>query len=96
MGTAKQSATAYKPHYLLQGGYLMDMGADIKFKPNMLIKYVNGSPVQIDLNANFLFKETIWLGASLRSMDSVDLLAEIQLSPNLQLGYSYDFTTSRL
>lgn len=96
LGTAKQSATAYKPHYLLHGGYLTDLGADIKFKPNMLIKYVNGSPVQMDLNANFLFKETLWIGASLRSMASVDLLAEIQLSPNLQLGYSYDFTTTRL
>ncbi len=94
--TASYSSTAYKPHYMLQGGYLTDLGEDIKFKPNVLLKYVNGSPVQIDLNANFLFKETLWLGASLRSMDSVDLLAEIQLSSNLQLGYSYDFTTSRL
>jgi len=96
LGTAAYSATAYKPHYLLQGGYLTDLGEDIKFKPNLLLKYVNGSPVQIDLNANFLFKETLWIGASLRSMDSVDLLAEIQLTPNVQLGYSYDFTTSRL
>jgi type IX secretion system PorP/SprF family membrane protein len=95
-GTSINSATAYKPHYLLQGGYLLDLVDDIKFKPNALIKYVNGSPVQIDLNANFLFKETIWLGVSLRSMDSVDLLAKVQLNSNLQLGYSYDFTTSRL
>lgn len=96
LGIDSHSATAYKPHYLLQGGYITDLGEDIKFKPNLLLKYVNGSPVQIDLNANFLFKETLWLGASLRSLDSVDLLAEIQLSPNVQLGYSYDFTTSRL
>lgn len=96
LGTSTNSSTAYKPHYLLQGGYLTDLSEDIKFKPNALIKYVNGSPVQIDLNANFLFKETLWLGVSLRSMDSVDFLAEIQLSPNLQFGYSYDFTTSRL
>ena len=80
----------------MQGGYIADMGRDLKFKPNVLIKYVDGSPVQIDLNANFLLKETLWLGASLRSMDSIDFLAEVQLSPNLQLGYSYDFTTSRL
>ncbi|MDP3466845.1 MAG: type IX secretion system membrane protein PorP/SprF [Daejeonella sp.] len=96
MGASTYTVTAYKPHYILQGGYLADLGEDIKFKPNVLLKYVNGSPVQIDLNANFLFKETLWLGASLRSMDSVDLLAEIQLSPNVQLGYSYDFTTTRL
>ena len=90
------SATAYKPHYILQGGYITDLGPDIKFKPNILMKYVSGSPVQIDLNANFLFKETLWLGGSVRSMDSFDVLAEVQLTPNIQLGYSYDFTTSKL
>ena len=90
------SATAYKPHYILQGGYITDLGPDIKFKPNILMKYVGGSPVQIDVNANFLIKETLWLGGSVRSMDSFDLLAELQLTPNIQLGYSYDFTTSKL
>lgn len=90
------SAASYKPHYILQGGYLTDISEDIKFKPNLLIKYVNGSPVQMDLNANFLIRESIWIGASLRSMDSLDLLAEMQLTPNIQLGYSYDFTTSKL
>lgn len=90
------SATAYKPHYIVQGGYLASLGPDVKFKPNVLVKYVNGSPVQVDLNANFLLKETLWLGGSLRSMDSFDFIAEIQVTPSIQVGYSYDFTTSQL
>lgn len=96
LGSASESATAYKPHYIMQGGYLTNLSPDIKFKPNVLVKYVAGSPVQVDVNANFLFKETLWLGGSVRSMDSFDVLAEIQVTPMLQLGYSYDFTTSKL
>jgi len=96
LGTSNSSNTAHRPHFIMQGGYLKDLGADVKFKPSVMVKYVNGSPVQVDLNANFLLKETLWVGASLRSMDSVDLLAEMQLTPSIQLGYSYDFTTSRL
>ncbi len=69
---------------------------DVKFKPNVLIKYVNGSPMQIDVNANVLLKETVWLGVSVRSFDSVDALAEVQVTPGIQLGYSYDFTTTQL
>lgn len=88
--------TAYKPHYILQGGYITDLNDMIKFKPNVLVKYVSGSPVQIDVNANFLVNETFWIGGSLRSMDSFDLIAEVNLTPNIQLGYSFDFTTSRL
>lgn len=90
------NGTAHRPHYMLQAGYLASLGEDVKFKPNMMVKYVNGSPVQVDLNANFLLKETIWLGASLRSLDSFDVLAEIEVTPNVQIGYSYDFTTSDL
>ena len=96
LGGDSPSQTAYKPHYILQGGYLASLGPDIKFKPNVLVKYVSGSPVQIDVNANFLLKETIWLGGSVRSMDSFDVIAELQLTPSIQLGYSYDFTTSKL
>lgn len=90
------TGTSHKPHYLLQAGYLVPLGEDVKFKPNMMVKYVNGSPMQIDLNANFLLKETIWLGASLRSLDSFDVLAEVEVTPNIQIGYSYDFTTTAL
>ncbi|MBC7759939.1 MAG: type IX secretion system membrane protein PorP/SprF [Phormidesmis sp. FL-bin-119] len=95
-GGDSPSETAYKPHYIIQGGYLVSLGQDVKFKPNVLVKYVSGSPVQIDVNANFLLKEMIWLGGSVRSMDSFDIIAEIQVTPNIQLGYSYDFTTSKL
>lgn len=93
---ATASETAYKPHYILQGGYLADLGPDFKLKPNALIKYVNGAPMQIDLNANVLVKEAVWLGASWRSFDSFDFIAEVQLTPQLQLGYAYDFTTTEL
>jgi type IX secretion system PorP/SprF family membrane protein len=96
LGGDAPTETAYKPHYIMQGGYLASLGADVKFKPNVLVKYVSGSPVQVDVNANFLLKETLWLGGSLRSMDSFDIIAELQLTPNIQLGYSYDFTTSKL
>jgi type IX secretion system PorP/SprF family membrane protein len=85
-----------KPHFLMTGGYLIPIGESLKFKPNVLAKYVSGSPLQIDLNANLLIAETVWIGASWRSFDSVDAIAQIVLNKNIQVGYSYDFTTSTL
>ncbi len=92
----RRTSTSFKKHYIINGGYLMALGENLKFKPNILFKYVNGSPMQMDLNANFLISETLWLGASWRSFDSMDFLAEIQISPKMQIGYSYDMTHSRL
>ncbi len=98
LGSLAKSAnkTAYRPHYILQAGYLIDLNENVKFKPNFLIKYVNGSPTQFDINANFLLNQKVWLGASYRSLDSFDALLSVFLTPDLQVGYSYDFTNTAL
>lgn len=90
------SKTAYRPHYLLQAGYLVDINPDLKLKPNFLVKYVNGSPIQFDLNASILIAETLWLGASYRSLDSFNGVAAFRVTPDLQVAYSYDLTTTAL
>ena len=90
------SAPPVKPYFIFQSGALFDINLDYKFKPNALIKYVNGSPMQIDLNANFLIKEVLWLGASYRSFDSFDASASVFITQDIQLGYSYDFASTQL
>lgn len=81
-------------HYFISSGYVFDLSQDLKFKPNILVKAVNNAPVEFDLNANFLIKELIWLGVSWRSFDSFDALFQLQVSPQLQIGYAYDFATT--
>ncbi|HEY0054725.1 MAG TPA: type IX secretion system membrane protein PorP/SprF [Pedobacter sp.] len=94
---SKETASrTVKPYYLFQAGSIIEFNYDLKFKPNLLIKYVNGSPAQFDINANFLIKETLWLGASYRSYDSFDALASVFITPDIQLGYSYDFAHTEL
>lgn len=92
----RNASADIKPHYLFQAGSMFEFSYDFKFKPNVLVKYVNGSPMQLDLNANFLIKEMVWLGASYRSLDSFDALASVFITPDIQLGYSYDFAHSEL
>ena len=83
-------------HFFLSSGYVFNINPNWKFKPNVLIKYVEGSPVQADINANFLFIERLWLGVSWRSFDSFDFLAQFYITPQLSVGYAYDLTTTRL
>lgn len=81
-------------HYFLNAGYVIDINPLLKLKPNVLVKSVAGAPLQVDLNANVLINEIIWLGLSWRSFDSIDALAQFQVSPQLQVGYAYDFATT--
>lgn len=92
----ESSSLRSKPHYLFQAGALLPFGYDFKFKPNFLLKYVKGSPVQADFNANLLISEKLWVGASYRTSDSLDLLASLFITPDIQLGYSYDFANTEL
>ncbi|MEO9966457.1 MAG: type IX secretion system membrane protein PorP/SprF [Reichenbachiella sp.] len=81
-------------HYFLAAGYVFDLSHNLKMKPNLLFKWVQGAPFQIDANVNFLINELVWLGVSYRSLDSFDALFQLQVTPQFQLGYSYDFYTT--
>ena len=83
-------------HYFLTAGYLFDLNPHLKLKPHVLVKSVAGAPVNIDLNANLLVREVVWLGLSLRNLNSVNALLEVQLNNKLRLGFAYDFINSEL
>jgi len=85
-----------KRHYFLSAGHVFPMGAGLKFKPNVLLKWEEGGPFQYDLNANFLIHEAVWIGVSYRMQDSVDGLIELNINKQLSLGYSYGYPISSL
>ncbi|UNY98523.1 type IX secretion system membrane protein PorP/SprF [Zhouia spongiae] len=82
--------------YYLTGGYVFDMGKDVKFKPAMLLKATNGAPLSFDATANFLFNEKLWLGAAYRfdSFNTFGALIDFQVSDRLRLGYTYELPVS--
>lgn len=83
-------------HIFFNTGYVMNAGTNIKVRPSIMLKYVEGSPLSIDLNANVWFKDKIGVGASYRVRDSFDVLFEFQATQNLVLGYAFDMTLTRL
>jgi len=83
-------------HYFLIGGTVIDLVPDVKFKPAFFVKWVPGAPVIADVSTNFLIREKLTLGVAYRWDDSFSGLLGLQMTPNLSLGYAYDFTTTDL
>jgi len=81
--------------YLI-GGYMYKMNPRLKFKPTFLVKYTNGAPVSVDLTANFLLNNKLWLGVAYRVTESFGALMSLNVSDNFKFGYSYEFNTSAL
>ena len=83
-------------HYFLTGGVLIGLSPDVKIKPNVLLKSVEGAPLEIDLNLNVLLKDIVWVGVGYRSLDAFVFLTEITVTEQFKFGYAYDLTASRL
>ena len=83
-------------HWFASAGYVVDLNRELKLKPNVLVKAVQGAPVEVDINANLLIKEILWVGMSYRSFDALSWLVELQATPKFRLGYAYDMTVSPL
>ena len=74
---------------ILTGGYVFLISRAVRFKPNTLIKMVDGRIVEVDLNANFLFDEVLWAGISYHTSQALNFIVDLQLTDQLRLGYSY-------
>ncbi len=78
------------------GGYVFQLADRTKFKPAFLINYLQGSPVNVNLSANFQFIDALTIGAAYRFDNAVSGLAGFQISNAMFLGYSYDYNTNGL
>ena len=83
-------------HYFLIGGYVLKLSRDVKFRPSVLLKGVNGAPLSMDLSANFLFREKLWAGAAYRTSDDMSIILSYQATQQLRAGYAYDYPLSAL
>ena len=77
-------------NFYLITGYVYDINPDLKFKPALLVKAVNGAPLQADVSANFLINNRFNLGVAYRWDAAFSALAGFQLSDQFLLGLAYD------
>ncbi|NRT17160.1 type IX secretion system PorP/SprF family membrane protein [Flavobacterium sp. 28A] len=85
-----------KINYYLIAGYVFDLNYNLKFKPAILTKVVEGAPLQIDLSTNFMYNDKFTLGLAYRWSASVSAMAGFQVSNGLYIGYGYDLETTKL
>lgn len=89
--------------YFMTGG-IIPLSEGLGLQPQVLLKYVQGAPLDADFNCTILINDSFSAGLSYRLGGSqgsgfgeaVSLLAGIKLSPNFYLGLSYDATVSEL
>jgi type IX secretion system PorP/SprF family membrane protein len=92
--TITQSQTV--PHYFFTAGIKVPMNEDLSLLPSVLVKVIQPVPTTYDVNLKMAFRDIFWIGGSYRKDDSFGALAGFNVSSSINLGYSYDLTTSAL
>ncbi|MFO8128300.1 MAG: type IX secretion system membrane protein PorP/SprF [Bacteroidales bacterium] len=87
----KLDRTAY-----LTGGYEFVFPRNPAFAlvPSVLIK-TNFSAIQYDLSSLVVYNDKFWGGINYRVQDAIGIILGAEIK-NIQIGYSYDITTSKL
>ncbi|WP_396633209.1 PorP/SprF family type IX secretion system membrane protein [Maribacter sp. R86514] len=67
---------------------------DLMIKPNLLLKYENGAPFQLDMNISVSYRNKFELGTGYRTNSSINLLAGVYLFKNIRAIYSYNVATN--
>ena len=90
------SKASEKMHYFLTSGVVFNLSDRLKFKPSFMAKTTVGTPLSVDVSANFLIDEKLELGTSYRLDDAVSALINFAINKNLRIGYAYDYTVSNI
>lgn len=92
-------------HFYTMMGFVIGKG-NVKVKPSTMIRYTPGSGIGVDGNINLWLKDKVAFGISGRKsqmavagvdfMDAAVGMFELQLTPQLRIGYAFDYNLNRL
>jgi type IX secretion system PorP/SprF family membrane protein len=87
-----QSIELYQQAYYLFGSYAFLFNENVRFKPSALVRATQGSPLSMDLNATFTFKDLYTAGLFTRNFNTYGLLTQA-IFGTFRLGYIFELPT---
>jgi type IX secretion system PorP/SprF family membrane protein len=94
--TVKQNGGRLVPHVFATAGYRFLLNEDFNVIPSVMVKKIDPMPLQVDINTKLQYHDFLWLGASYRVKYGFAAMVGMNLSNTVQVGYSYDYTTTTL
>lgn len=79
-------------HYFFIAGAMFRISENLGFKPTTLVKMTPAAPIQADFTASFIIAKRLLLGAMYRTGDAFGALVGFDITDQLHMGYSYDWS----
>lgn len=85
----------YKQHLYFNFAYVFFLSEHVRFKPSVLLKGVQGSPVSIDYNFFINLDERYTVGAFTRNLNTAGLVLQMKLGDKYQFGYAFEVPSNK-
>ena len=85
-----------RPHIYLSGGYdfpLQDDFSSLVLKPSVMLRYVSGAPVSLDLTAMLQIEKNFEIGGMYRTDKAYAAMANITINNRFIFGFAYEMST---
>jgi len=83
------------PHLFATAGYRFLVNEDFNLIPSVLVKHIS-KLTQVDINAKVQYRDLVWVGGGYRYKEGFNGMVGLNVSNRFNVGYSYDYTTTRL
>lgn len=90
------SYSLQRQNIILHGSYSFALSDDVQVNPNSLIYLRQGHPAEINIGTNFLIRKVLWAGLLYRNLNTYTFLSKLQINPQFNLGYAYDYHTGEV
>jgi len=89
------TAATDRPHMYLSTGYdfTMNKKGTLFLRPSTLLRYVNGAPISIDLNAMLSFNNKFDFGGTYRTDGAYAAIASLSLGKHISVGFAYEMSS---
>jgi type IX secretion system PorP/SprF family membrane protein len=89
------------PHRYANLGAVIPAGEQLEVMPNFILKYVDGAPIDFDLNLSLRYIQKLTVGVTARAggdktVESMDGLVFFQIHPQFGAGLGYDYSLSKI
>jgi len=96
MDNKQNITTGSDGRFFLTGGYIFNVSDEFTIKPSVMLRAVKSEPFQFDINLNAWIQSTVGLGLSYRPNDALVGMASFRITPQITLGYAYDYLISNM
>jgi type IX secretion system PorP/SprF family membrane protein len=80
----------YSPSLNISGGMVFGANGNLPVRPSFMVSAYKDLPVAYEGTCSFLLSNIIWAGVSVRNMNMVGLIGQMDITDHVRLGFSYD------